>query len=367
LAASDIAWALSIVLGLIFGLRALVRMAGLDAGAAGTRGMRVLESLPLGSKKRLVLVQAGEEQLLLGASETGISLLRVLPCGEDEPVDGAVAEDEQEATRPGIARRLASHRGVWTSLAVLLAVLLGSEAQAVELTSEGLVVALEGEQGLSSTLELLLLLTLVSVAPSILLMGTCFTRIVIVLAFVRQAIGVQHLPPNQVLVGLALFLTLFVMAPLAEQIRIEAYEPYMEGSLEPDQALERGLAPVRRYLMSNTREADLGLFVDLARSAASQANAKSANVDADPGESPEPSLRVLLPSFLLSELRTAFEIGFTVFLPFLVIDLVVASMLISMGMIVLPPIVVSLPFKLMLFVLVDGWNLVLTALVSGLR
>ncbi|NNL67463.1 MAG: flagellar type III secretion system pore protein FliP [Myxococcales bacterium] len=203
-------------------------------------------------------------------------------------------------------------------------------------------------------MELLALLTLISVAPSILLMATCFTRIVIVLAFVRQAVGVQHLPPNQVLVGLSLFLTLFVMAPTGQKIHAQAWLPYMSEEISLEEAGSRGLAPIRRFMLAHTREVDLALFTEIADQPA-------------PETLDEVPISSLLPAFLISELRTAFEIGFMVFLPFLIIDLVISSMLISMGMIVLPPVVVSLPFKIMLFVLADGWNLILGSLVDGLR
>ena len=184
-------------------------------------------------------------------------------------------------------------------------------------------------------------------------MATCFTRFVIVLAFVRQAIGVQHTPPNQVLIGLALFLTAFVMQPVADEVIDLAYDPYVAGEMTGHEALEEAAEPVRRFLLSQTREEDLALFVEMAK----------VGPLAEPADVP---LTTLLPSFLVSELRTAFEIGFVIFLPFLIIDLIVSSLLISMGMIVLPPIVVSLPFKIMLFVLADGWNLILGSLVQGM-
>ena len=205
----------------------------------------------------------------------------------------------------------------------------------------------------ATTLQIVFLLTILTLAPALVIMTTSFTRFVIVLAFVRQAIGVQHMPPNQVLVGLALFLTAFVMAPIAEEVTTRAYDPYVAGELSAHDALAEAVAPVRHFMLGQTREEDLSLFVELSG---------AGSID-DPEEV---SLTTLLPSFLISELRTAFEIGFVIFLPFLIIDLVVASLLISMGMIVLPPIVVSLPFKIMLFVLVDGWNLILGSLVRGL-
>jgi flagellar biosynthetic protein FliP len=216
-------------------------------------------------------------------------------------------------------------------------------------------VVVEGEPGAQSyslTLQLLILMTAVTLLPSIFLMMTAFTRIVIVLAILRQAIGAGQAPPNQVLIGLALFLTVAVMAPVAEKIRTEAYEPFVAKQIEASVAGERALAPIRAFLLDSTREADLDLFLRISKQAA-------------PADLATAPLTALLPAFVISELRTAFEIGFMIFLPFLVVDLVVSSLLISMGMIVLPPIVVSLPFKLMLFVLVDGWNLVLGSRARG--
>jgi flagellar biosynthetic protein FliP len=207
---------------------------------------------------------------------------------------------------------------------------------------------------ISSTVQIVVLLTLVSLVPSILLMATCFTRVVIVLSLLRQAVGLPQLPPNPVLVGLALFTTLFVMAPVGKRIHDEALEPYSTRAIDEATALTRAEAPVRDFLLRQTREKDLALFQELSGEPA-------------PAEPEQVGIWTLLPAFTISEMRTAFEIGFMVYLPFLVIDLVIASMLISMGMIVLPPIVISLPFKLMLFVLLDGWGLVVGGLVRGIR
>ena len=282
-------------------------------------------------------------------SETGVSLLRQLPATEATPTAASSPARRRWKLRTGSAL-------LWIACAAG-ALLAPLPAMAQEAASPSLVVSLPGLDGpeeIAPALELLALLTVVSIAPSILLMMTCFTRVVIVLAFVRQAIGVQHLPPNQVLVGLALFVTLFVMAPLGDQIKSQAYDPYVSGEISLDEAGEKGLAPLRNFLLSHTRESDLDLFLSMSESEEATA------IDDVP-------TATLLPAFLISELRTAFQIGFMVFLPFLVIDLVISSMLISMGMIVLPPIVVALPFKIMLFVLADGWNLILGSVVSSLR
>ena len=205
---------------------------------------------------------------------------------------------------------------------------------------------------LTSTLQILLLLTIISLAPSILIMVTSFTRIVIVMHFIRTAIGTQTAPPNQVLVGLSLFLTFFIMSPVFSQINTEAIKPLEAGTITTEQAIETGLDPIREFMFDNTRAKDLNLFLDMA--------------DIDSVESyKEIPTTVLIPAFMISELRTAFIIGFLIYLPFIVIDMVVASTLMSMGMMMLPPTTVSLPFKILLFVLADGWNLVIGSLVKS--
>ncbi|MBI2506086.1 MAG: flagellar type III secretion system pore protein FliP [Candidatus Latescibacteria bacterium] len=202
------------------------------------------------------------------------------------------------------------------------------------------------------SLQLILLLTILSLAPSILIMMTSFTRIVVVLSFLRTAIGTQQMPPNQLLIGLSLFLTFFIMAPAWERINDEAIQPLIADQISYQQALDRGMVPIREFMLKQTRQKDMALFVSMAK----------IKQPRNAGEVPN---TVLIPSFIISELRTAFQIGFILFIPFLVIDLVVSSILLSMGMMMLPPIMVSLPFKLLLFVLVDGWNLVVHSLVKS--
>ncbi|WP_370692514.1 flagellar type III secretion system pore protein FliP [Polaromonas sp.] len=209
-----------------------------------------------------------------------------------------------------------------------------------------------GSQTWSLTVQTMVLLTSLSFLPALLLSMTSFTRILIVLGLLRTAIGTQSAPPNQILVGLSLFLTFFVMSPVFDKVHSEAYKPFAENRISAEQALERGIAPFKQFMLKQTREADLALFAKLA--------------NAPPMEGPEQvTLRILLPAFVISELKTAFQIGFTIFLPFLVIDLVVASVLMSMGMMMVPPATISLPFKLMLFVLVDGWQLLIGALAQS--
>jgi flagellar biosynthesis protein FliP len=204
----------------------------------------------------------------------------------------------------------------------------------------------------SLTIQTLVLMTALSFIPAAVLMMTGFTRIIIVLSLLRHALGTQTSPPNQVLVGLALFLTFFVMSPALERVYTEAYVPLSENKINIMQASERAAIPMRGFMLKQTRESDLALFARIAR--------------IDKIEKPEDTpLRILVPAFVISELKTAFQIGFIVFIPFLVIDMVVASLLMSMGMMMMSPVMVALPFKLMLFVLVDGWHLVIGSLVQS--
>lgn len=214
--------------------------------------------------------------------------------------------------------------------------------------------AAENPQEVATSLQILFLLTVLSLAPSILIMMTSFTRIIVVLSFLRSAMGIQQMPPNQVLIGLALFLTFFTMAPYWHQINQQALQPYLAGTLAQEAALDQGMQPIREFMLKQTRENDLALFVNLA--------------DTPRPNSPEEiPTYVLIPAFAISELKTAFQIGFLIYIPFLVIDMVVASTLMSMGMMMLPPVMISLPFKILLFILVDGWHLVIKSLVASFR
>ena len=209
-----------------------------------------------------------------------------------------------------------------------------------------------GGQTYSLTLQVLILMTVLSLLPAILLMMTAFTRIIIVLAILRQAIGAGQTPPNQVLVGLALFLTFFVMSPVIDKVNTEAAQPYLAGTIETTVALERAIGPIKGFMLEQTRETDIATFV---RISGGKGFAKPADVP----------LSILVPSFVTSELKTAFQIGFLLFIPFVIIDLVVASVLMSMGMMMLSPVLISLPFKIMLFVLIDGWSLVMGTLAES--
>ena len=206
----------------------------------------------------------------------------------------------------------------------------------------------------STSLQLLMLFTILSIAPALLIMLTSFTRIVVVLSFLRQAMSTQQMPPNQVLISLALFLTFFIMSPVWNQINSQAVQPLMAGQITQGEAIKIGAQPLREFMLRQTREKDLALFVKLSRGPA-------------PRTAADIPLTTVIPAFMISELRTAFQMGFVIYLPFLIVDMVVASVLMSMGMMMLPPAMISLPFKILLFVLVDGWHLVIRSLVMSFR
>ena len=203
-----------------------------------------------------------------------------------------------------------------------------------------------------NAIKIILILTVLTLAPAILIMMTSFTRIIVVLSFLRQALGTQQMPPNQLLVGLALFLTLFVMQPFFKEINQNALQPYIAGTVSQEVAFDNALAPLRKFMFNQTRPGDLELFIKMAKVEAPKTR----------GDVPTP---VLVPAFVISELKTAFQIGFIIYLPFLVLDMIVASVLMAMGMMMLPPVIISLPFKIMLFVLVDGWSLIVGSMVKS--
>ena len=237
-------------------------------------------------------------------------------------------------------------------LALVLAGAADVEAQGLPKISLSVEDAKQGGDAAVS-LQLIFLLTILSLAPSILIMMTSFTRIVVVLSFLRTAIGTTgQMPPNQLIVGLALFLTFFIMAPVWERVNDEAIQPLIEEKIPYKEAIDRGMEPIREFMLKQTRQKDMALFMRMAQ-------------ERQPMTRNEIPNTVLIPSFIISELRTSFQIGFILFVPFLVIDLVVSSILLSMGMMMLPPVMVSLPFKILLFVLVDGWNLIVQSLVKS--
>lgn len=211
----------------------------------------------------------------------------------------------------------------------------------------------EGEQA-SFPMQLITLLTLLSFAPAMLMMMTGFTRIAISLSFVKNAMGLQQSPPVIIIIGLSLFLTFFVMTPVFQEVYDQAYKPYVEGSINQSEAVQKAQIPIKNFMFRQTRTKDLNLFLSI------KGIDKVENYEEIP-------LHVLVPAFVISELKTAFQIGFLIYIPFLVIDMVVASTLMAMGMMMLPPVIISLPFKILLFVLVDGWNLIIGSLIQGFR
>ncbi len=239
------------------------------------------------------------------------------------------------------------------ALAITVLPLLTSDAEAQTLPKISIDVGEAADKDdISTTLQIVVMLTVLTVAPSILVMITSFVRMVVVLSFLRHAMGTHQMPPNQLLLSLALILTFFVMSPVVNQSYNEGIKPYLEEELSSEEAFDKAVGPFREFMLSQTREKDLALFVSVAR------------IDR-PETAADVPLHVLVPGFVISELRTAFQIAFVLFVPFLVIDMVVASVLMSMGMMMLPPIIVSLPFKILLFVLVDGWYLLVKSLVES--
>lgn len=207
----------------------------------------------------------------------------------------------------------------------------------------------------ATTIQIIALLTILSLAPSILIMLTGFTRIIIILSFIRNAIGMQQMPPNQVMVGLALFITFLVMAPTWDRINEEAYKPYISGQIEASEALETVMDPIRDFMLKQTYKSDLEFFIDQAK------------LEEELQDVADVPTHVLIPAFIISEIKQAFQIGFFIYIPFIVVDMVVASVLMSMGMMMLPPTVISLPFKVLLFIIVDGWRLTIGAIIGSFQ
>jgi flagellar biosynthetic protein FliP len=253
-----------------------------------------------------------------------------------------------------VAALLVPSSSAWAAQAAGTASTAGAAgAAAAAGAAQGLTLDLTGGGVMTERLmQIVGLVTILSLAPSILIMMTCFTRIVVVLSLLRTAIGIQQSPPNSVIVSLALFLTFFVMAPTFNDIYQNAMQPLIQQQITTDEAFSRASSPIKKFMSAHTRNEDLGLFMDMA------GGKRPATVEAAP-------LQAIVPAFMLSELKRAFEIGFLIFVPFLIIDMAVASILMSMGMMMLPPVVISLPFKLIFFVLVDGWRLVAGSLVAS--
>lgn len=239
--------------------------------------------------------------------------------------------------------------------AVLALLTFGSESALAQVTLPSVNLGFKTTQNANevvNTVKIILMMTVLTLAPAILIMMTGFTRLIVVLSFLRQALGTAQMPPNQILVGLALFLTFFVMRPAFEEVNQNALQPFLANKVNQEQAMDAALVPLRRFMFNQTRDADLGLFVKLSK------------IETPKTRQDVPTT-VLIPAFIISELKTAFQIGFIIYLPFLVIDMVIASVLMAMGMMMLPPVVISLPFKIMLFVLVDGWTLLIGSMVKS--
>lgn len=235
------------------------------------------------------------------------------------------------------------------TLVQLLALFIMPAAFAEPLPNVSINVGDGSEEPNTSALSILLLITVLSIAPGILVLMTSFTRIVVVLGFVRTSLGTQQMPPNQVLVGLALFLTLFIMAPTFSQVNEVALQPYLKGEITQTEAFKQAADPMKKFMFSHTREKDLILFMNYTKTE-------------KPSSYKDIPITVLIPAYAISELKTAFQMGFMIFIPFLVIDMIVSSTLMAMGMMMLPPVMISLPFKLLLFVMVDGWYLIVRSL-----
>lgn len=242
---------------------------------------------------------------------------------------------------------------VFITVIMLLAVFSFSTLMAEELTIPKVGISItnaKAPKDVAATVQIFLLLTILTLAPAILMLMTSFPRIVIVLSFLRQALGSQQIPPNQVLIGLALFMTFFIMKPVGQEIYDKAWKPYVDEKITLEKSVDEGVKPLRQFMFKQTREKDLALFIFLSKTARPKNQADVPTI-------------VLIPAFIISELKTAFTVGFLIYIPFLIVDMVVASTLMSMGMMMLPPVMISLPFKLLLFILVDGWHLIARALI----
>jgi flagellar biosynthetic protein FliP len=324
-------------------------------GTSRDQAIKLIDTLGLGAKRALALVEVERERFLLGLTDGDVTCLARLERSAF-PAAGHEASSPRSSLASAEATPRVPPHGKAGPLALFFVMLLlplvpaAAEAAVPQLSLE-----LGGSgDGLATSIQLVLLFTLLSFAPAILIGVSAFVRIVIVLAFVRQAVGTQQMPPNQVIVALALFLTFFVMMPTLRQVNQDAIVPYLEEHAAPVETIERGFQPLRAFMLRQTREKDLALFLGISDR---ERPATAADVPAE----------IVIPAFMISELKTAFQISFLVYIPFLVLDMVVASILTSMGMITLPPVLISLPFKLMIFVLVDGWNLLISSLIRSFQ
>lgn len=333
--------------------------------------LQVIDCVALGRECMVCMVRAGRSILVLGLTGHNVSLLKEISQSEFDDISASQVRDEPAPNITGsfraeLKRRLSERSKRFSSTKIITGLLLaavlttclpGYALAAPETIVPNIDIRIDGETGhggLLNAIGILAVLTVLSLAPAILILTTSFTRIVIVFSFLRTGLGTQQTPPNQVLIGLALLLTFFVMAPTWNQVNEVAIAPYMEGSISAQEAISLAQEPIKQFMLRQTREKDLALFVELGQD--------------EEVDSPEqlPLVQVV-PAFAMSELKTAFEMGFILYLPFLVIDMVVASTLMSMGMLMLPPVLISMPFKLLLFVLVNGWGLVTRSLIGSFR
>ncbi len=342
-------------------------------GLKEARRLSVADSLSLGQNRMLCLVKWEDDMFLLGVTDHCVSLIKASQtsgAGQDLAEIGAEADltpapDEHEARSfVGLlgdeirkaAKRFGRNRMV--ALALLICVFaftlpaLASAAPEIPVPEINVTVNGEAQGGLGNALGILGMLTVLSLAPAILILTTSFTRMVVVFSFLRSGLGTQQTPPNQVMIGLALLLTFFVMAPTWGAVNEVAIQPYVAGAIDLKTAIAEASGPLKIFMLKETRESDLALFASM-------------SADSPPDSAEDLTLLEVVPAFAISELKTAFEMGFMLFLPFLVVDMVVASTLMSMGMLMLPPVLISLPFKILLFVLVDGWALITKSLVNS--
>lgn len=330
--------------------------------SGGGRVINVLTTGSLGPKKTIAVVDIAGEVLILGITPSQITFLSKIE--DEETLDKIKSSAPQvPAFFDTIAKKIGSRglfkkiffAGVFLLASCVLQIATAVHAQEVvnPLTLPAMSLQIGGSADtMSTTIQILILMTVLTLAPAILIMMTSFTRLIIVFSFLRQALGTQQVPPNQILIGLALFMTLFIMSPVLNQINDTALKPYLANEIKQDDAFNKGIQPLRSFMLKQVREKDLALFIELSKSPRPKT----------PADVPT---QALIPAFIISELKTAFQIGFLIYIPFLVIDMVVSSVLMSMGMMMLPPVMVSLPFKLLIFVMVDGWYLIVGSLVKS--
>lgn len=332
---------LKVILSLLFIIAALYLILRIMKNRInpGKGFMQIVYYQPIGYKKGIGVIKAFDEYLLLGISENGINLITKLDSSKIEAIF-----DEQRVEGKSSWKRIFKFGSFF-----ILTFLPALSYAAPQAGAGG------GLFGFSSAIDLLVFITLLSFLPAILIMMTSFTRIVIVLSLLRQALGTPAVPPNQVIIGIALFLTLFIMSPTVDKVYNEAYVPLSKKDINMEEALNRASVSFKEFMLKQTREKDLALFLKLSKT------------EIKPATPMDLPMKIVVPAFALGELKRAFEIGFLIFLPFLIIDIVVASILLSMGMFMVPPVMISMPFKLLLFVLVDGWQLIIGSLAGGFK